>query len=152
MARPLLVPVFLVACTAAPAEPGPALVADPGAPKAPFVLAVEGPTPAPDGTADVTVTIARAWPSTLPIVLHVAAPVGLQLVQGRTDETLVEEGPAITRVFRVVVRDPGAALAVTASLAADAMGAHARREVRFDGAGEPAPPPARPGGRVQPER
>lgn len=137
----------------APAAETPALVSpasDPGSPKAPFVLELQGPTQDPDGLAVVTVTIARSAPPASPVELHVSAPVGLRLVQGLADETLEEGGPAITRTFRFAVEDPASTLEVTAAFAGEGMGAFARREVRFDGAAEPVRRPVRPGGPVVP--
>jgi hypothetical protein len=131
----------------APAAPasGPA-----GAPRPPFVLRVDGPSFPETGVAGLAVTLERSSPSKVPVELRLGVPGGLRVVEGVAEETIEEEGPVISRHFRVAVEDPSAALEVTASLRGDAMGAFARREIRFDGRREPNRPPARPGGTIVP--
>lgn len=123
------------------------------APRPPFVLRVDPVAAVPaGGEAELAVTVERSSPSRIPVQLRVEPGAGLRLLEGAAAETLDEEGPAIARRFRVAVENPAATLTVTASLAVEGMGAHAVRQVRFDGKADEPPPLPRPGGTVVPDR
>lgn len=145
---------------AAPAPaPAPLAVAAPKPPKPvdhrmqpPFVLTLEGPKLAePGAKVEVIAAIERKGWFEAPIDLEVVAGDGLQVVDGKTTERIVDpEARQIVRRFSLLVHDPAAAFEVHARIAGEGFGANAKKRLTFDGAVEAPRPHPRPGEQVQP--
>ncbi len=121
------------------------------APRAPFLLHLEGPQAVmAGGEADVVARIVRSVPNAVPIDLVVKPKDGISLLKGSAEERIVDDhSQEIVRTFHLRVDDPGAEIEVTASMGGEGFGATSTKRFRFlREAPKPRTSP-RPGGVVE---